>query len=35
MGPAITQRLDRIAERAMNEVSAQLAELWQRLAHPA
>jgi uncharacterized membrane protein YkvA (DUF1232 family) len=35
MGPAITQRLDRIAERAMNEVSAHLAELWQRLAHPA
>lgn len=35
MGPVITQRLDRIAEQAMNEVSSHLAELWQRLAHPA
>lgn len=35
MGPAITQRLDRIADQAMKEVSSQLAELWQRLAHPA
>ena len=35
MGPAIAQRLDRIAERAMDEVSSQLTELWQRLAHPA
>lgn len=35
MGPAITARLDRIAEQAMDEVSAQLAELWQKMAHHA
>ena len=35
MGPAITQRLDRIAEQAMDEVSTQLADLWQKMAHHA
>jgi hypothetical protein len=35
MGGAITQRLDRIAQQAMEEVSADLAELWTRMAHPA
>jgi hypothetical protein len=35
IGPVIAQRLDRIAERSMEEVSVQLAELWQRMAHPA
>ncbi len=35
MGPAITQRLDRIAEQAMDEVSTQLADLWQQMAHHA
>jgi len=35
MGPAIAQRLDRIAEEAMEEVSTQLAELWEQMAHQA
>ena len=35
MGPAITQRLDRIADQAMEEVSTQLADLWQKMAHHA
>ena len=29
------RRLDRIAEQAMDEVSAQLADLWQKMAHHA
>ena len=35
IGPAVTQRLDKIAEQAMEEVSAHLRELWQQMAHPA
>lgn len=35
IGPAITQRLDQIAQSAMNEVSTQLADLWERMAHLA
>jgi len=35
IGPAITQRLDKIAEQAMEEVSMQLRRLWHQLAHPA
>ena len=35
IGPAIAQRLDRIAQQAMEEVSATLAEAWQKIAHPA
>lgn len=35
IGPAITQRLDKIAEQAMEEVSIQLRRLWHQLAHPA
>lgn len=35
VGPAVTQRLDKIAQQAMEEVSTQLAELWDRMAHLA
>ncbi|MDH3270552.1 MAG: hypothetical protein OEN56_04425 [Gemmatimonadota bacterium] len=35
MGPAITQRLDKIADQAMSEVSSQLEELWAKMSHPA
>lgn len=35
MGPAVTQRLDRIAEQAMEEVSSHLRELWSRMARQA
>lgn len=35
MGPAVTQRLDRIADRAMDEVSSHLQELWAQMAHKA
>jgi hypothetical protein len=35
IGPVISQRLDQIAEQAMHEVSQQLAEFWDRMAHPA
>ena len=35
IGPAIGQRLDKIAMDAMNEVSANLGALWDRMAHPA
>ena len=35
MGPAVTQRLDRIADEAMEEVSAHLHDLWERMAHEA
>ncbi len=35
MGPAATQRLDRIADEAMHEVSAHLEVLWERMAHQA
>ena len=35
MGPAIVQRLDKIAEQAMEEVSTQLADLWEQMAHHA
>lgn len=35
IGPGIAQRLDKIAMNAMQEVSAQLSELWQRMAHHA
>jgi len=35
VGPAIAQRLDKIAEQAMTEVSDQLQELWARMAHHA
>ncbi len=35
IGPVVSQRLDGIAEQAMREVSAQLAEFWEKMAHPA
>lgn len=35
IGPGVAQRIDRIAAQAMEEVSNHLAELWQRMAHPA
>ena len=35
IGPRISQRLDRIAHKAMEDVSQQLAEFWQKMAHPA
>lgn len=35
MGPAIVLRLDRIAEQAMEQVSTQLADLWELMAHHA
>lgn len=35
MGPTLTQRLDRIAEQAMEEVSSHLRELWARMASQA
>jgi hypothetical protein len=35
MGPAISKKLDLIAEQAMEEVSTQLADLWQKMAHHA
>ena len=35
MGPAASQRLDRIAVEAMQEVSANLAELWDQMSHDA
>lgn len=35
IGADVAQRIDRIAAQAMEEVSTHLAELWQRMAHPA
>ena len=35
IGPAITQRIDNIALRAMQDVSTQLSEFWRKMAHPA
>jgi uncharacterized membrane protein YkvA (DUF1232 family) len=35
IGPRISQRLDRMAAKAMHEVSEQLAEFWERMAHQA
>jgi len=35
IGPGVAQRLDKMAVQAMEEVSAHLAELWQRMAHRA
>ena len=35
VGPVISQRLDRIAEEAMQEVSQQLADFWDRMAYLA
>lgn len=35
MGASYAQRLDKIALEAMEEVSTQLSELWQRMAHHA
>ena len=35
IGPAVAQKLDRIAMDAMEEMSYQLSEVWTRLAHPA
>lgn len=35
MGPALTQRLDAIADEAMDEVSTHLQELWSQMAHQA
>lgn len=35
MGPAVTQRLDRIADEAMEEVSSHLQKLWATMAHQA
>lgn len=35
IGPAVAQRLDRMADQAMEEVSSHLQELWERMAHEA
>lgn len=35
IGAKVAQRLDKLAMDAMHEVSAQLSEMWSRLAHPA
>jgi uncharacterized membrane protein YkvA (DUF1232 family) len=35
IGPVVAQRLDTIAHDAMVEVSEQLSELWERMAHQA
>ena len=35
IGGPISQRLDHMAMEAMDEVSAQLSELWQRISHQA
>ena len=35
IGGSITQRLDRMAMDAMDEVSTQLTDLWQRISHEA
>lgn len=35
LGPAVAQRLDQMADRAMEEVSSHLRELWARMAHEA
>lgn len=35
IGAQVAQRLDKLAMDAMHEVSAQLSEMWSRLAHPA
>lgn len=35
IGPVVSNKLDRIADQAMQEVSAQLAEFWERMSHPA
>ncbi len=35
IGPAITQRMDDIAASVMRDVSAHLAEFWQKMAHSA
>ena len=35
IGPRIAQRIDNIALKAMQDVSTQLAEFWQKMAHPA
>lgn len=35
MGATVAQRLDRIADEAMDEVSSHLHELWDRMAHEA
>jgi uncharacterized membrane protein YkvA (DUF1232 family) len=35
VGRPISQRLDRMAMDAMDEVSTQLSDLWQRISHPA
>lgn len=35
IGAAIAQRLDKIAARAMEDVSKQLRKFWQRMAHHA
>jgi hypothetical protein len=35
IGAQISQRLDHMALEAMDEVSAQLSDLWQRISHRA
>jgi uncharacterized membrane protein YkvA (DUF1232 family) len=35
IGAPVAQRLDRIAVEAMDEVSAQVVDFWDRVAHPA
>lgn len=35
IGGPISQKLDHMAMAAMDEVSTQLSELWQRISHPA
>ncbi len=35
IGPGVAQRLDAIAIQAMQDVSANLSELWSQMSHPA
>ena len=35
IGPSITERLDRIADKVMRDVSAQLEQFWAQMAHQA
>ncbi len=35
IGPVVSKKLDRIAGQAMQQVSSQLAEFWEKMSHPA
>ena len=35
IGPGVVQRLDAIAIQAMQDVSANMSEMWSRISHPA